>query len=124
MSSQVLILGGAGFIASHAADELLASGYRVRSLDSLDPQVHGAGRSRPDYLDDRVELIVGDIRDAAVVRRALRGVDSVLHLAAAAGGQLKVAELYTHRLGLDGLSEAFRLMNERPAGFLKAVILP
>ena len=42
MSKSVLITGGAGFIGSHVADELLARGYRVRALDSLSTQVHGA----------------------------------------------------------------------------------
>jgi len=90
MSGQtILITGGAGFIGSHLADELLAHGYRVRALDSLNPQVHGTngdGRAhRPDYLDDDVELIHGDIRDAATVRKAVKGVDAVYHLAAAVG---------------------------------------
>ena len=43
---RVLITGGAGFIGSHLADELLARGYSVRALDSLLPQVHGEGRRR------------------------------------------------------------------------------
>ncbi len=81
----VLITGGAGFIGSHLADELLARGCRVRALDNLSPQVHGEGQRRPPYLARDVELFVGDIRDAAAVRRALEGVDSVVHLAAAVG---------------------------------------
>src|SRR6478672_4193555 len=56
----VLITGGAGFIGSHLADELLARGHRVRALDSLSPQVHRGGR-RPDYLDPDGELHVGDV---------------------------------------------------------------
>ena len=50
MSKQILITGGAGFIGSHLADELLAEGHRVRALDVLSPQVH-PGRARPDYLN-------------------------------------------------------------------------
>ncbi|MGZ8717209.1 MAG: NAD-dependent epimerase/dehydratase family protein [Gaiellaceae bacterium] len=80
----VLITGGAGFIGSHLADELLSGGYRVRALDNLTPQVH-AGAARPDYLAADVELEVGDVRDAVAVRRALDGVDSVVHLAARVG---------------------------------------
>jgi dTDP-L-rhamnose 4-epimerase len=80
----VLITGGAGFIGSHLGDELLRSGYRVRSLDSLVEQVHGDGR-RPAYLAEEIELISGDLRDPEVVRRALDGVDSVVHLAARVG---------------------------------------
>ncbi|HEY0009633.1 MAG TPA: NAD-dependent epimerase/dehydratase family protein [Tepidisphaeraceae bacterium] len=85
MSERVLITGGAGFIGSHVADELLSAGYRVRVLDHLSPQVHGTEARRPEYLADEVELIVGDIRDGEVVRRALAGVDAVFHLAAAVG---------------------------------------
>jgi dTDP-L-rhamnose 4-epimerase len=88
MSHHILITGGAGFIGSHLADELLRAGHRVRALDSLAPQVHGAageaGR-RPDYLAPEVELQVGDVRDPAAVRRALDGIDVVYHYAAAVG---------------------------------------
>lgn len=81
----VLITGGAGFIGSHLADELLTQGYRVRVLDNLDPQVHADSWKRPDYLDPEVELILGDVRDAAAVQQALDGVDFVYHFAAAVG---------------------------------------
>jgi dTDP-L-rhamnose 4-epimerase len=84
VSDTILITGGAGFIGSHLADELLRSGCRVRALDNLTPQVHEAGE-RPDYLDDEVELIVGDVRDGDCVRHALHGVDAVVHLAARVG---------------------------------------
>lgn len=85
MAMQVLITGGAGFIGSHLADELLRNGYRVRALDNLSPQVHGESAGRPEYLDPDVELVKGDVRDSAVVRTALRGVDAVYHFAAAVG---------------------------------------
>jgi dTDP-L-rhamnose 4-epimerase len=81
----ILITGGAGFVGSHLADELLRSGYRVRALDNLDEQVHGKGVDRPGYLDDEVELVRGDVRDPQAVRRALQGVDAVYHFAAAVG---------------------------------------
>jgi dTDP-L-rhamnose 4-epimerase len=82
---QVLITGGAGFIGSHLADELLANGYRVRVLDSLVEQVHGEQRRRPEYLSPEVELMVGDVCDKQAVARALRGVDAAFHFAAAVG---------------------------------------
>jgi dTDP-L-rhamnose 4-epimerase len=80
----VLVTGGAGFIGSHLADRLLADGHEVRALDSLDSQVHPGG-GRPDYLESAVELQVGDVRDREAVRRALEGVDAVVHFAAAVG---------------------------------------
>ncbi|HWG55068.1 MAG TPA: NAD-dependent epimerase/dehydratase family protein, partial [Gaiellaceae bacterium] len=84
MGKNVLISGGAGFIGSHLADELLAHGHRVRALDSLDPQVHRGG-ARPDYLNADVELVRGDVRDREAVAAALDGVDVVYHFAARVG---------------------------------------
>ena len=85
MTPRLLITGGAGFIGSHLADELLRAGYRVRLLDNLCPQVHGPGQRRPDYLNPDAELVVGDVRDRAAVDRALDGCAGVYHLAAAVG---------------------------------------
>ncbi len=82
---QILITGGAGFIGSHLADELLGKGYKVRVLDNLSSQVHGADRKPPSYLNSDVELIVDDIRNADAVRRSLRGVDAVVHFVACVG---------------------------------------
>ena len=84
MSETVLITGGAGFIGRFVADELLRRGHKVRVLDSLIEQVHGACE-RPEALAADVELIRADIRDGGAVRRALDGVDSVIHLAAEVG---------------------------------------
>ena len=84
MSETVLITGGAGFIGRTVCSELLRRGQRVRVLDSLIEQVHG-GVERPEGLDPEVELIRADVRDGAAVARALKGVDSVVHLAAEVG---------------------------------------
>lgn len=82
--SKVLITGGAGFIGSHLAHELLQSGHQVRVLDILSPQVHG-----PDgtgiHPNSDVELMVGDIRNPHDVKRAISGRDVVYHMASAIG---------------------------------------
>lgn len=83
MKKQVLITGGAGFVGSHVADGLLQAGHSVRVLDELTPQVHPTGR--PDYLSHDVELVVGDVRDPNMLKRALAGVDIVYHFAATVG---------------------------------------
>lgn len=110
MKRQILITGGAGFIGSHVADELLDHGYHVRALDNLTPQVHGTERQRPSYLAPEVELIVGDVCNPADVRKALAGVDAVLHLAANVGVGQSMYEVtrYTHtnNLGTAVLLEA------------------
>ena len=73
---RVLVTGGAGFIGSHVADTLVASGHDVRVLDTADV---GDARA-PD-----VEYHRGDVRNADAVRAAAAGVDAVSHQAAMVG---------------------------------------
>lgn len=84
MSEAILITGGAGFIGRHVAEALLRRGDRVRILDSLIQQVHPQ-RLWPAELHPDIELMVGDVRDADIVRRSLSGIDKVVHLAAEVG---------------------------------------
>jgi nucleoside-diphosphate-sugar epimerase len=71
---RVLITGGAGFLGINLVRHLLKRGYAVASLDV----------EEFDYPErDRVEVIPGDIRDKAVVDRAVAGTDFVVHTAAA-----------------------------------------
>jgi dTDP-L-rhamnose 4-epimerase len=79
----VLITGGAGFIGCHVSRLLLQAGHTVRVLDPFIEQVHGAGARDP--VLDSVHVIRGDVRDAATVSNALKGIDSVIHLAAEVG---------------------------------------
>lgn len=78
---KVLLTGGAGFIGSHTADALLREGYAVRVLDSLEEPVH-PGHCVPEYLDQRIEFVRGDVRDERVLLDALRGCEVVYHFAA------------------------------------------
>ena len=116
VGSRVLITGGAGFVGSHLADELLRAGYRVRALDALVPQVHGEGLVRPDYLDPDVELLVGDVRDADVVRKALRDVDAVYHFAAMVGvGQSMYEVAHYTDVNNRGTAVLLQAMIENPS---------
>ncbi len=96
MPESILITGGAGFIGRAVVRELLQRGHRVRVLDSLIEQVHG-DRERPEDLPEDVELIRADVRNGDAVTKALKGIDSVVHLAAEVGvGQSMYAvERYT-----------------------------
>lgn len=77
---KVLVTGGAGFIGSHTVDLLLAKGYEIRILDSLQPRVHPRGK--PDYVPAEAEFIQGDVANRADLAKALEGMDFVFHLAA------------------------------------------
>lgn len=84
-SLHILVTGGAGFIGSHIVDALLAHGHRVRVLDALVPQVHGAQNHPPGHLSPEAEFIHGDVCDAELLDRAVKGIDVVYHKAAEVG---------------------------------------
>ena len=73
-----LVTGGAGFIGSHIAEALVKRGESVRVLDNL---LTGKMENLAGFLP-RLEFVEGDIRDLDACRRAVEGVDYVLHQAA------------------------------------------
>jgi len=77
-----LVIGGAGYIGSLLVERLLKTGYRVRVLDSL---LYGDGPLRPVKDHPGFELMVGDCRNTQDVVKSMRGVESVIDLAAIVG---------------------------------------
>ncbi len=73
-----LITGGAGFIGSHLAKELVRQGQRVTVLDNLS----GGKLENLASVQDNIQFIQADIRDAAALLKACQGVDYILHHAA------------------------------------------
>lgn len=86
---RVLITGGAGFIGSNVALKLVAQGVKVTVLDNLSPQIHGDNPEVTSPLQqsikDKVRFIKGTVTSRDDWRKALDGVDVVLHLAAETG---------------------------------------
>ncbi|MFZ4968799.1 NAD-dependent epimerase/dehydratase family protein [Pseudomonas gingeri] len=105
----ILITGGAGFIGSNLAERLLAKGYSIRVLDDL-----STGKRGNLALDDpRVELIEGDVADAALVARAMLGCQAVVHLAAVASVQASVDDpVRTHQSNFIGSLNVCEAMRE------------
>src|SRR3989304_4990374 len=80
MHENVLVTGGAGFIGSHIVDRLVDCGYGVRVVDNLST---GKRSNIEDHLRrGRIDFVRGDIKDAEFVRKCIRDVGAVVHLAA------------------------------------------
>src|SRR5208282_4782866 len=81
-SETVLVVGGAGFIGSIVVAKLLDRGCSVRLLDNL---LYGSQAIEPLLGHPRLEFIKGDCRNIQDVVGAMRGVRTVIHLAAIVG---------------------------------------
>lgn len=87
----ILVTGGTGFVGRHLVDALVCRGDVVRVLSrSASPAPSQAG----------VEIVAGDLADAASLSRAARGVRAVVHLAARVGtAEPGPAEVYDFNAG-------------------------
>jgi nucleoside-diphosphate-sugar epimerase len=79
---KVLVTGCAGYLGSIVGQVLLDAGYQVRGYDNL---MYGGESALHLLCRDGFELLAGDVRDRTQTRRALDGVDAVVHLAAIVG---------------------------------------
>ena len=106
-----LVTGGAGFIGSNIAHELIKRGEQVRIIDNFSTGF----RSNLIEIQDSIELIDGDIRDFWTVREAVEGIDYILHQAALPSVPRSIANpLTSNNVNVDGtlnLLEAARMAN-------------
>ncbi|MEM3640418.1 MAG: SDR family NAD(P)-dependent oxidoreductase [Candidatus Bathyarchaeia archaeon] len=99
--SRVVVTGGAGFIGSCLVSRLVGRGYSVAVLDNLSS---GSLENLHSLLgEDGVEVVEGDIRDRRVVRKVLKGVDAVVHLAALIDVEASVRDPFeVHDVNVNG----------------------
>ena len=96
--SHYLVTGGAGFIGSHLSEELVGRGHRVRAFDNL-----STGKRKNLEHIPGVELLVGDLANLEDCRRAVRGVDYVLHMGAVASVPRSVIDpIASNTANIDG----------------------
>lgn len=84
---KILITGGAGFIGTSLALQLIEKGHEITVLDNLSPQIHGDAASSVLYnsIKDKVHFILGDVQNKSDWEKALAGQQIVVHLAAETG---------------------------------------
>ncbi len=112
-----LITGGAGFIGSNIAHRLVKNGENVRIFDNFST----GRRENLAGIENRIEIIEGDIRDFELVKKAFGDVDYVLHLAAMASVSLSIKDpIATNEVNVTGtlhVLEAARLAKIRKVVF-------
>ncbi|MBS7562446.1 NAD-dependent epimerase/dehydratase family protein [Pseudomonas sp. RC4D1] len=125
MSKKVLVTGGAGFIGSHLIPKLIASGYQVRVLDSLSPQIHGVIPRDLDWLSgEGIEFLRGDVTRRSDWEEALQVVDAVVHLAAETGtGQSMYQVARYNEVNSQGTALMFDVLGKMDAHQVKRVVL-
>jgi len=116
---RALITGGAGFVAANVADRLLREGWAVTLFDNLSRA--GVERNVA-WLEaqhgDRVELVVGDVRDAAALRNVVAGTSRVFHFAAQVAVTTSlvdpILDFEVNARGTINLLEALRALDDPP----------
>lgn len=121
--NSVLITGGAGFIGSHIALKLLKKGYKVRILDNLSPQIHGENGKLPEFLQGKVEFIKGDVKVREDFKKALNGMEAVIHLAAETGTGQSMYEIskYTE-VNIGGTANLLDILTNETNSIKKVVV--
>lgn len=99
LTPKVLVTGGAGFIGSNLAEELIRQGARVAIIDDLSTGF----RENLEEIRGVFDFIEGDINDVALVTNAMQGVEVVFHQAALPSVPRSVENpTETHRVCVDG----------------------
>ncbi|NKI76321.1 NAD-dependent epimerase/dehydratase family protein [Dickeya sp. CFBP 2040] len=124
--NRVLITGGAGFIGSSLALELIEKGYDVTVLDNLSHQIHGEDYNEsPLYkkIENKVLFIKGNVLSKDDWTNALAGVDVVVHLAAETGtGQsMYEVERYTD-VNIKGTAIFFDILANQKHSVKKIIV--
>ena len=112
-----LVTGGAGFIGSHLVDELVAGGCRVTVLDNLST----GHRRNIAHLEERIDFVEGDIRDAALLDQVIRGCEVVFHQAAVVSVSQSVEDP-AHSCEVNDLGTVRVLDASRRAGVRRVVL--
>jgi len=120
MGKHYLVTGGAGFIGSNYVSRLLGRGESVTVYDNLSRGggPHNIGWLRESYGGDSFNLVVGDLRDAALLTATAQDADIIIHLAGQTAVTTSVLhpreDFYDNAVGTFNVVEAARLSGRNP----------
>jgi nucleoside-diphosphate-sugar epimerase len=104
-----VVTGGAGFIGSHIAEQLVTSGHNVTIIDNL----NNGKKENLDAIIDKIKFVNGDIRDFGLLKKTFENIDGVFHQAALASVQESFTkEQEYHDVNVKGTENIFKLANE------------
>ncbi len=110
---KILVTGGAGYVGSVVARDLLSHGHEIRVLDCL---LYGGRSLLGLYPEERFRFVKGDIRKDADLEEALEGMDAVIHLAALVGDPACARQPELAReINLEASLQLFDLSRKRKA---------
>lgn len=123
---KILITGGAGFIGSSLALDLISRGHTVRVLDNLSPQIHGDDHSvSPTLLriKDKVDLVIGDVRNREDWQKVLPEMECVVHLAAETGTGQSMYQAHRYMdVNVSGTANLLDLLSTEGAAVKRMII--
>lgn len=126
MYNNILITGGAGFIGSNIALKLVAQGYEVTVLDSLEKQIHGEISENSQLymsIKDKVDFVKSSVTDREVMERLLCKADAVIHLAAETGTGQSMYEIEKYcRTNIGGTALLLDILANKKTPVKKVIV--
>ncbi|HUH74794.1 MAG TPA: NAD-dependent epimerase/dehydratase family protein [Chitinophagales bacterium] len=124
-AKNILITGGAGFIGTRLALQLIDKGHQITVLDNLSPQIHGSAETSVLYqeIKDKVNFILGDVQNKSDWELAIKDQQIIVHLAAETGtGQsMYQIERYSN-VNVSGTSILLDLLTNTPHQIEKVIV--
>ncbi len=126
MEKKILITGGAGFIGSNLALKLIERGHKVTILDNMSKQIHGENYKNSQLyksIEGKVEFILGSVESREKWRKALRNIDTVVHLAAETGTGQSMYEINRYiDVNIKGTSELLDILTNEVHTVKKIIV--
>lgn len=122
----ILITGGAGFIGSHLALKLLAKDYNVTVLDNMSEQIHGKHYENSELYKNilgKVNFIFGNVENYDDWKKAINGIDVIVHLAAETGTGQSMYEINKYvNVNIDGTAELLNIITNEEHSIKKIIV--